>query len=866
MAALVFALSVLVVPPLLEQPADPSPRWVVVLRDEVVLGTLRVSALLLVGLAFTSLRSATTRRRPGPIVVRELTTASQGEDCSSPDCIPPSAEVAGRATATFREALASMRVSVPTSIPGSSGAGEGVVEEVRQAATTASSPWAMLVHGLAGLVAPAAYRVAGTIHHRAGPGHCWSVVIDVSGGMSGALGTTITARGVTAEAAAKTAANAFGAWLVPRTRLGSRPPWSWHQGVSLDPRLFEAYRTGEARLGERRLEEALGAFRRACALDPGNLYVRYRVGLVEELMGRRVAALATYSAALDAGAELDRRVWNRLRRPVAQGHATGTDGAGIRRPWRYGVLVSKPDVLLLLRYRLVCLLAASSHLADDWRQRQDREHRMTRETLTDWLREPVRQIVKSAYPNAGRESPTPSQQAALECVDLEGHGCRLEWWFRVLAADEARELVRDYAWWRGRRRGRSAVSQAAVTVLAPWSTLQLLAAEARLGLRARSDMTQIPTAWGRRVLGSPAPLAVSAARAGAGWCDVVDGMVRTRSRRAWQRLRSRSAWQEHYNLACTYAVAMELDEDSAHRGELAHRAIRHLQIAVATTDSQFVSARADWLASEDDDLHLLRRQPEFARFLWLALPGSVGRRPRSVSQLLRHRHRVAVLLALSRHRAAVLGGDREAFDDETWRREDDDAWRLLAQVASDTASWKERVLVVEQLRPAHRALAVYPTYADEPMSTWELASDAHGTERLADLLDRAAQMSTDVRTWHLRVVREHAQLVPGSRVAAAGEAERRRALWSSTATLLEALLDPVEEGWVLQCKPGLDTALHAWCQEVSAVSGSPAVLSGGDSGEVETSCSMQACSVLGGIGGSACPGRQALDHLSRGQL
>jgi hypothetical protein len=213
---------------------------------------------------------------------------------------------------------------------------------------------------------------------------------------------------------------------------------------------------------------------------------------------------------------------------------------------------------------------------------------------------------------------------------------RLEHLFQYVARIETDALADDYRWSRGRRRPRMPVTQTGMNLLRIWVRLYL-----------DSTATTLSAARSPRWPRGPHRLDLEVAR----YLSLKPRWART--------------WTEHYNAACTVAVAMRgwPPEGREHR-LLAMQAVRHLERAVSVTDSGYVGRYAQWLSTGDQDLNPLRQTPQFIDFLdrYLPNPGPRVRRPDELLLPLVMAHHALRLLAdvcrRSRDEAAASSHER----------------------------------------------------------------------------------------------------------------------------------------------------------------------------------------------------------------
>ena len=209
---------------------------------------------------------------PGPVDVADLKAAG-----SLPDGL------AERLTLRFRKRLADLHLATPGPQPGVAPATDFV--DLIGSATRDSKNLFATVAGLLRVAWPSqAYQVQATLVQHAERGCGVSVQVVM---MPATTTPPTTCWATSWEAAIDRAANRAAAFILPRTRVSRRPPWTaWH-GYVLPPRLLEAYERAALYSRRPRYDEALREYYAALEFDPKNLDVRLRSGSSRRSSGWR---------------------------------------------------------------------------------------------------------------------------------------------------------------------------------------------------------------------------------------------------------------------------------------------------------------------------------------------------------------------------------------------------------------------------------------------------------------------------------------------------------------------------------------------------------------------------------------------------
>jgi Tetratricopeptide repeat len=630
-------------------------------------GVLFVAGLLT--LRFTVL--ATLARRPGTI---EVFAPSEAE---------PTADVdRGGVLAEFRRVLTEMSLPTPQSIP-TSPHDDGFLNGI---GTVAESPgnWlataANIVKTL--LQVRYAYRVSFQIRHRTGSREPCGITLHIIMSPSN-RGSITTIWSDDWDDAAERAAHWVGAFILPRSRLSVRPPWNaWH-GFEMPAEMFHHSQSARRCVADRRYEQAIGHYYDALAIDPQNPYLRIELAQALEQIGLPMDALAAYADVVAVECWYDRRLWRRLRRLLS-------DEPGAVPLSRPGRRPNGRDALLIARFRLVCRLSSAPQLTEQWQQsvavrsvpgngfnvERDLQRVTLHRRLTVWLRPYYAHYLA----DMGFSDP-PSFEKFSENNLMMRH------FLHFVGQAEALHLVDDYRWSRGRRRPGMPVTQTALRILQVWAPLYLQSAE----VAARDQLAGL--GWRRS---DPRPWPPDPAD--------LDRRLHRELRRKPARLH---VWQEHYNAACTIAVAMGgsneqpgSEEDRAkYRTKLSFRAVRHLERAVSATDSGLVASYAQWLTVGDDDLWYLRSTPAFVDFLERYLPSPVRRvpRPHRLVVLVMSFHTMSLLSQFAAARVTFFGGHlasgpADALADELGRERD--LRRIVQRYVQQDRDWSSRLNLI----------------------------------------------------------------------------------------------------------------------------------------------------------------------------
>jgi len=521
------------------------------------------------------------------------------------------------------------------------------------------------------------------------------------------------------ERAIERAANTAAAFILPQTARCRLAPWRTWRHYVMAPRVLDAYERASACVEKRRYEEALGLFREALEEDPMNLDIRLRMGMVQEQLGLFMDAFDTY-VAMEA-------IQLAPQATAAHGRSR-MHSLGARERTRQRTA----EVAL---YRRAVLLGGGQ-VAEQWLRWQEDAHGPR--TARDRQREVLRRRLEPWFKDLSRpEFPAENPLEVLPVYDneqLRDKTARLKAYLADVALEDL-EHLETRAWKGAAWRFRSTpLSSAAVATSKECVKLR--------GRIARGEKTEIE-----------------------GLTNDLEGALGKKGGRTWEA---------QYNAGCLYAIALgELDpapsvsggngvpdeieivaeqvvltdkgilveevvrtehmsqipepsevervaegrEAGAARQDLIDAAMRHLKIAIRSTDSGYVANRAPWLLREDPDLTALRRVPEFK---WLEANYFV-RDHREGQDAPEDRHRAA----LREHTKQLCAGYAQRLE-ELWHHRADDAktvdvhdaghwwgreleaWQLIAELAVEYMDWETRLRAIDKLRSWAQEAGIQP--------------------------------------------------------------------------------------------------------------------------------------------------------------
>jgi hypothetical protein len=638
--------------------------------------------------------------------------------------IMPQGAIPGDVLASFREALTSVYLSSPSTVPGQS-APQDFLSDVREVAT-AQTTWGVVLLALAAVFRIRAYRVSCTARENS-PDGLKSLTVEVTSGVSKDVQVTTVCDEAWDDVVRRAACH-VAAYVLPRTWQARQPPWTPWRRRQLDPDLF--YQFHEARRLARagRLEESLSHFDRATALDPLNPYIRIEKATVLDELGLYIDAFVTYVDVVTTESWYDRPLWDRYRDLFAD--RDGWDAPPRRRE-------RSPNgraALQLARYRVVCSLAASQRLAQQWHRHawpgsekggsaKGRPDQPERDREACRVIAMLRPLLGAFYKKMLERYGVPSQMQKAVLNEASEAWLRRVMQFAALL--EADQLEQDYTVRHLRRwHRRLLISQSAIRILPVWSAIQFRYVEI-----AQEKAGEPLDGPGTLPLGSRLPLRLpeirgrgvfSRRRRGVNplddeeWPPSVDA-IKACVRWALGRRSARLGWLEHYNAGCTFAVAMltpelyrgrdgrlhcevPLTKNAAVRhGKLIRLAISELTQAVTATDSQFAGV-SPWLRRGDQDLNDLRVTESYATFVdrYLSPGASWPPVPPNVARLTMSAHDLLLVQRMGKLRQARWEARAQGADSVAWAdlAEEAEWWEHLREYCLNYRDWRTRLRFV----------------------------------------------------------------------------------------------------------------------------------------------------------------------------
>jgi hypothetical protein len=706
---------------------------------------------------------------PGPIHVVGIEEASAGPAPASPSLdggsAPrqgidgPAPEQRARLELHFRQRLSELQLSAPASTPGTKSSTD-FVELLETSDLNPKQPFAVLGRVIRIIRPSHAYEVKTTLLQRDAAPSC-GVAMEVvvlpqrrttmrtywRDGWDDALDRAAT--GVTAE-------------VVPRSRHSDTGPWCSWKGFVLDEKLVDLHQQAQRLRGQRRYEEALDLFYAAVRRDPGNGYLRYALGTMQEELALYLDALLTYRS-------IPQVTWTRAA------HMPGRAAERIE---------------LLARYRYTALLGFGEGLAEQWLpapteavpSRRSEELRILRDRLrfdlwrlftdcpidpADLRRLRLPDVTEAAVQDLLDERPHLEWQREPETVALKREMTarekdgnrrlrerRLHLFFQVLAAGEVRRLLDRY---RGKDFSRldTGLTAMSIELLPSWAALRtdrarhLLRAEvSRQRLRAQQKGVNSGSARKRRHaqrLGDwpPSPDEIQALW---GKRPLIGRSMKT-------KLDKSREFVDHYHAACTYAIALlpadgggeKIDKGTLEARKqkvaaLAEAAVFELRRAADVGGSSALAARWDWILTEDPDLAELRGQPAFRQFEaeWLPSPNQILVRPSTIVRLNASRFSVRLWRRSLRHiervwhTRAEQDGPTDIHEALEWWREEEVSWEMARELAHHHRHWQTRLKVIREMkRFADRNEAPPFRIEHRLYSTQPIEGDPSAVDRLA---------------------------------------------------------------------------------------------------------------------------------------
>jgi hypothetical protein len=728
-------------------------------KQSSLLLVLSVVLLLLTLWAVRRYLFAQLVRRPGPVEILPF-VQEQGTEA-------PAENIA----AHFRKALRDVSLSPPMSMPGEP-VSQDFLQVLRTATSQATGTVGAVVGMLSALQVNGAYRVSAVLRKRdKDPGFGLTVQIVTLPKNTGGVKTFWADDWLEV---AELGAHYVGAYVLPRSRICTRPPWTAWRRLPIPDDLFHSYQVAQSMLREERFEEALDALYSALREDPQNPYLRIQVAQLREQLGQHLDAVTDYVDIIEIQAWQDRRLWRRLRQaghPPGDRFNPGARQLRSRLPKRIGegsggLFVRRgthrncADALLVARYRLASALVRGSRLALQWYEedldgnpRRGEERQMLRDRLRKWLI-PRYQEFCLLRADQGATDDFPDDFDDF----VHNHHELLPLLFVFVAVRETNDLISDYSWLRGRRRLDMSIPQSALGV---WAALHLIQAERAAAEKTGSETVYCDDKYTRRIRDG-------LDRSRAGWPpdpraveSLIDGVLR------WKP-RARQGWQEHYNAASAFAVLLLDGNGDAERSEqIAIEAVRRLERAVLTIGSGLSSQYSKWLAFGDQDLNGLRRTASFTDFSDRYFPRSAPRkatRPREMLEQVLWAH----ITGLIAHYAAVRAEFWESrthhsadpLTAEEAQRERDVA-SMVQDYIRDYWSWQVRLRLIREAQRFAKRLGDSSSFASSfPPADIVLdvaADEADGAhpdtaDRLAATRHAAFSASGTLLSEHIRLI------------------------------------------------------------------------------------------------------------------
>jgi hypothetical protein len=686
-------------------------------------------------------------RAPGPIEVVSFDDAS----------VPPPATANGDAAAPivqlsmyFRQRLSDLRLTAPTATPGARTSVD-FVELLETSKIDPKQPFAAIGRMLRVVRPTHAYEVKAKLLRRT-ESPCCGVALEVI--VLPQRHTTLrTYWRDSWEEALDRAAGGVSAQVVPRSRLSDRGTWTSWRGLTLDEKLFDLNDQALRLLAEQRYEEALDHCYEGLRRDPGNGYLRYALGSMQEELALYLDAFLTYRA---IPGSLD----------VARGRYHRRANARIA---------------FLARYRQTILLGYGERLAEQWLPPPPEAVDSRRSAELRGMRERLRPVLKDAFKELNVAAADLrllnltgdldegldellDERAHLDSLEQERGGLgrplkrserhdnrtrrerRLQVFFQLLAIGAVRKLLADFGGAPTLKHEDTGLTATSLHLLPAWAEVRVR--RARHLLRSELDRQRARPRSPAITVDDPAnggdgehwPLTPAEIRALWAQAPPIGG------RTLPERMRTSKAYAEHYNAACTYAIGL-----LPHRGrhevsgqelvcELAEAAVKELVRAADAGGSSTLATRWDRILSDEPDLDGLRPEPAFRRFETERLPSSrpAPVRPSSIVRLKASRHSVrlawlcAERLEAAWHGRAEEQGATDIHRALVWWRDELEAWRLARDLALHHRQWQTRLDLINEMQafserngmPPFRV--VHPRYAQQPIT-----GDRESVERAA---------------------------------------------------------------------------------------------------------------------------------------
>jgi hypothetical protein len=577
---------------------------------------------------------ASSAYKPGPVFVEKLFNAP-----TDPMCLD--------LTARFRRQISETDLYVSSIAPGEEPA-ESFLDLVGDIDVDPKNFGTSLPRLISRLRPRLAYRVSGVLQKRdTGPEkHDYGVTVTVQSFNGGARMRTLW--GESWEIAVQTAADWVVAAILPVTRACRNAPWCDWQNQEIPVELFSAYQRAKGLAKDRHFDEALDNYYEALKCDPLNPYLRAEVASVQKRLGLYLDALESYQGALlhdgQSSEDYARRLW------VSFGH---------RKQLRYFLHIRRRPDILGLRYRYAEILACTEISAAQWCKVDKVRPDDARARARDELRKRLTPALAERYKKP-EDILVPEQMPKTE-EDISRWEKKVSIFFSEACAREVFRLTADRRVATLIPRSKPPVTSATLRlfrdVLVPLRHARACAAYAhRDGPRTVTSYfrkcepprwKKLPLCgivWDRRAYRRASEITsdgdpCTTLKQCIDPCTLkhrIEASLRSRRNKVfWRRA---PIWQDHYNAACTYAMAMkayaeegrsikvltvnnDLAEHAASelaepiRGTeyaiLAECAVRELAESIRGAQSGFMKLQQWWILSNDPDLDELRIRPEF---------------------------------------------------------------------------------------------------------------------------------------------------------------------------------------------------------------------------------------------------------------
>jgi hypothetical protein len=527
-------------------------------------------------------------------------------------------------------------------------------------------------------------------------------------------------------AALDRAATGVAAEVVPRSRHSDTGVWSTWQGFVLDDELFDLYQRSQILRGRHRYDEALDLLYRSVRADPANAHLRLALGEMQEALALHLDALLSYSSIRPEMATGRERIDIRAHyeRAVLLGVGERMAEQWLPPPRNPTTPPSRRSLELRgLRQRIRPeLIAALSDVGDDDRRRLGLEHYPR---LADGIEELLDEHPVRESQRAGDVAPISREMTNREKQDSRLlRERRLHLFFQLVAEQEIERLLTRHSRRELARMGAEP-SLTAIELLPAWARLRttrarrLLDAEIEHQRARREGVTAArPHDW------PPSPEQIEA--------EWRRGRFPRRTLKS--QLDASTRYGDHYIAACTYAVGLLHDSgtgkvDPERANALSAAAVRELAIAARVAGSAHLSAKWDWILSEDPDLAGLRSRKEFRRFeaefLLASRPAPL--RPRQIVRLKASRYS-AVLCRLCASRVESVWRERASREGPVdihevmaWMYDERASLELARELVHHHRHWQTRLRVIFEMQ---RFLArngggsfkvSHPLYSDQPL-------------------------------------------------------------------------------------------------------------------------------------------------------